>query len=98
MAGGQEMALIQNEYGELYRSDDFAPPKMMKLKGTNIGQIRADEARDMAEAKRRDLPVCEVCGLPFERRSNNQKYCCRACYWKAHAKLKKARLARKEGR
>ena len=78
------MPLIENEFHELYRSDDFELPKMMKLNYTDERFMNASEPE--ADADIEDLLVCAHCGQPFVRRIYNQKYCCRGCANRAHSR------------
>lgn len=76
------MPLIQNSHGELYRSEDFAEPKRIKLGhgGGRFGQ-----------------GICPECGKAFTKRAQAQGYCSDACKYAARMK-REAEKARKEGK
>lgn len=94
------MGLISNELSELYRSDDFDPPKLMKLKPVNMGQVRADEAVSAFKGegrprhrKKGDIGVCEWCEGAYAAKTTQQRFCCPECStaWKKEQRRKARR-------
>ena len=60
--------LLMNEYGEFVDPDE--EPRHMRLKPSNVGQIRADEVRRTARRR------CATCGREID---GTRKYCSERC-------------------
>ena len=95
------MPLIRNELGELYRAEDFEPPKFMKLKPVNMGQVRVDEAVSALKGEGRPrhrkiggTDACEWCDGEYTVKTAQQRFCCPECStaWKKDRR-RKARQA-----
>ena len=86
------MPLISNEMGELYRTDDIEPPKRLKLRESNVGQVRADEARKAHEQE--GDATCRWCGKPYVKRTPNHAFCSDECRKKASELRRKLRRLR----
>lgn len=85
------MGIIQNELGELYRTDDFEEPPHMKLAhhGPNDRAPRKPQQGPRDGARR-----CGYCGARLDERADPRKrYCCKACASLAsYHRRKKAKL------
>lgn len=83
------MALIRNELGELYRSEDFEEPRHLKLR--YMGEP-ADWPKPYTNAR------CAVCGEPFYSKRSGHRYCSQYCQSKAKNARARARKKADGGR
>ena len=86
------MPLISNEMGELYRTDDLEPPKRLKLRESNAGQV--SEARKAHEEEQDGDATCRWCGKPYVKRTPNHAFCSDECRKKASELRRKLRRLR----
>lgn len=74
------MTLITNEHGELYHAEDFDGPRFMRL-NVDMRRLREGMREPVIEER-----TCKWCGMPYEPRHVNQRYCCGDCRLKAKRK------------
>ena len=72
------MPLIMNSHAELYRSDDFEPPRSIALGECSPRAVFG-------------FGTCVECGREFEKRGSRQVYCSEPCKYTARKKREAAR-------